>query len=99
MVLSSELLTPGDVPTAEVEELVDAWPDCAELRPALERLGAALSRFYEGKRITEALLHGLVLPYVVTALSPEEQDEAVRKAGGDNDDLGAALRRLRRRLC
>jgi hypothetical protein len=97
--LSSEFLTPGDVPSAQVEELVDAWPDCGELRPALERFGAALSRFYEGTRITEALLHGLIFPYVVTALSPEEQDDALSKAGDADGALGAAMRRLRRRLC
>lgn len=100
MLLSSDFLTPGDVPTAQVEELVDAWPGCAELRPTLERFGAALSRFYEGARITEALLHGLVLPYLVTAFSPEEQDDVVNKFGSaDNDALSVAARRLRRRLC
>jgi len=93
--LSSDLLATGDVPTAQVEELIDVWPDCAELRPTLERFGAALSRLYDGPRITDALLHGLVLPHIVTALNAEEQDAAISKAGGS----AVAAKRLRRRLC
>lgn len=96
--LTSDLVTPGDVPRAQIDELLEAWPDCAEVLPALERFGAALSRSYEGNRITEALLHGVVLPYLVTALGVEEQDEAMRRAGGA-DDVTVVARRLRRSLC
>jgi hypothetical protein len=98
--LSSDLLALGDVPIDVVDELVESWPDCSELRPALARLGSALTRLYDEElRITEALLHGLVLPYVATALSAEEQVEALNKAGDTDGALAAALRRLRRRLC
>lgn len=100
--LSSELLAPGDVPTEIVDALVESWPDCCELRPALARLGAALSRLYdkqnEEERIIEALLHGLVLPYVATALSAEEQVEALTAASDADGALAKALRLLRRRL-
>ena len=101
--LSSDLLAPGDIPTALVDALVESWPDCRELRPALTRLGAALTRLYdkekEEQRITEALLHGLVLPYVATTLSSEEQSEALSVAGDTDGVLANTLRLLRRRLC
>lgn len=101
--LSSELLAPGDVPTELIDALLESWPDCRELRPPLLRLGAALTRLYdkekEAQRIAEALLHGLVLPYVATALSAEEQDEAVNTAKDADGALAKALRLLRRRLC
>lgn len=99
--LSSELLAPGDVPTDAIDALVESWPDCRELRPALARLGAALTRLYDKEvpRITEALLHGLVLPYISTALNAEEQAEALNTAGDPDGTLAKALRLLRRRLC
>jgi hypothetical protein len=98
--LSSELLALGDVPTGVVDALVDSWPDCRELRPALARLAAALTRLYDDEqRIAEALLNGLVLPFVATTLTVEEQDEALNKAGDRDGAHAAALRRLRRRLC
>jgi len=98
--LSSELLALGDVPTGVVDALVDAWPDCHELRPALGRFGSALTRLYdEEPRIIDALQHGLILPYVATALNAEEQAEALSKAGDSDGALSVALRRLRRRLC
>lgn len=100
--LSSDLLVPGDEPTHIVDALVESWPHCRELRPAMARLGAALTRFYdvqsEEPRIAEALLNGIVLPYVATSLNVEEQAEALNTA---KDDGGYAkiLGRLRRRLC
>ena len=101
--LSSELLASGDVPTMAIDALIDSWPDCRELRPALMRLGAALTRIYDKEkdeqRITEALLHGLVLPYVATALNSEEQAEALNTARDSDGALAKALRLLRRRLC
>jgi hypothetical protein len=101
--LSSELLTPGDPPTEVIDTLLESWPDCRELRPPMSRLGAALTRLYDKEkdeqRITEALLHGLVLPYVATALSAEEQDEALNTAKGAVGEFAKALRLLRRRLC
>lgn len=100
LALSSEVLALGDAPTGVVDALVDAWPDCGELRPALARLGSALTRLYdEEQRVREALLHGLVLPYVATALSAEEQAEAMSMAGDADGVLSRSLRRLRRRLC
>ena len=97
--LSSELLALGDPPTGVVDALVDAWPDCRELRPALVRLGSALTRLYdEEQRVTEALLHGLVLPYIATALSADEQADALSKTGDSDGVLSGSLRRLRRRL-
>ncbi|MCP3170172.1 hypothetical protein [Myxococcus qinghaiensis] len=102
LALSSELLTPGDPPTEIVDSLLESWPDCSELRPALERLGAALTRLYEvqkdEQRIADALLSGLVLPYIATSLNVEEQAEALSTAKA-TDELAKALVRLRRRLC
>lgn len=97
--LSSELFAPGDEPTGVIDGLVDTWPDCCELRPAMSRFGSALTRLYEEEsRVTEALLNGMVLPYVATALTVEEQAEALSKAGDADGSLALALRRLRRRL-
>lgn len=102
LVLSSDLLAPGDPPTEIVDTLIESWPDCRELRPAMTRLGSALTRLYEiqkeEQRISDALLHGLVLPYVATSLNAEEQAEALSSAMVDGA-LAKALERLRRRLC
>lgn len=98
--LSSELFSLGDVPTEVVDALIDVWPDCSELRPVLGRFGAALSRLYdEESRVTEALLHALILPYVATALTAEEQVDALGRAEDKEGAIALALRRLRRRLC
>lgn len=97
---ASGLADLGDVPTAVVDALVDAWPDCRELRPVLSRFGSALVRLYdEEPRVSQALLHGLVLPFVATSLSEEEQASALGNVGDADGSLGAALRRLRRGLC
>lgn len=96
---SSELFALGDEPKGAIEGLLDAWPDCHELRPAMSRFGAALTRLYdEEDRISDALRSGLVLPYVATALTPEEQAEALANAGDGDGSLAFALRGLRRRL-
>ncbi|MBM0107122.1 hypothetical protein JM946_20495 [Steroidobacter sp. S1-65] len=97
--LSSELLTFGDVPTAEIEEILNTWPDCQDLKPALTRYGSALSRFFPAERVMEDLIQGLVLPYVVTALSPDDQARALDGAGTLNEPAVAAIRRLRRTIC
>lgn len=99
LALSSDLLATGDVPIEEVESLVDKWPDCRDLRPALARFGAGLSRFCTGERIGNALLHGIILPYVLTALPPAEREDAINSAGPLDDSVAAELRRLRARIC
>jgi hypothetical protein len=96
--LSSELLVPGDEPTAVIEALLDAWPDCSELAATMRRLGSALARLYPEEQVSDALLHGLVLPYVATSLQIEEQANALCKAGDPDGAIAQALRRLRRRL-
>jgi len=97
--LSSELLAPGEEPTGVVDELLDIWPDCRELRTTMCRYGSALTRIYDDEpRIADSLLNGLVLPFVVTALSAEEQAEALGKVNDKDGMLGFSLRRLRRRL-
>jgi hypothetical protein len=100
--LSSEWLGPGDTPTELIDALLESWPDCRELRPAMARLGAALARLYEPGRgdrhLTDALLHGLILPHIATSLSADEEAEALR-ALKDEGECAGALRRLRRRLC
>ncbi len=97
--LSSELFVPGNEPTGVIDALLDTWPDCRELRPAMSRFGSALTRLYdEEPSVTDALLNGLVLPYVVTALTAEEQAEALSRAGTADGTLALAFRRLRRRL-
>lgn len=95
--LSSELLAVGDVPREQVDALIDEWPECSELKPALERFGAALSRLHDADRITEPLLQCLVLPYVVTALDADEQEQAAARVTGEENVK--VLRRLRRGLC
>lgn len=97
--LTSDLLLPADEPADVIEALLDTWPDCRELRPAMSRFGSALARLYDDAPcVSDALLQGLVLPYVATALSAEEQAEAVEKAGDPDGAHAQALRRLRRRL-
>lgn len=94
---SSDLLALGDVPREQVDTLLEDWPECSELKPTLERFGAALSRLYDAERIVESLLHGLVLPYVVTALNADEQEQALARVTGEED--AKVLRRLRQGLC
>lgn len=97
--LSSDLLVPGDEPTGVIEELLDAWPDCGEIRPTMSRFGSALSRFYdEEPRVREAILHGLVLPYVTTMLSVDEQTRATEDARDTDGNIAQVLRLLRRTL-
>lgn len=97
--LASDLLALGTVPTAEIDELLDAWPVARELRPILERFGAALDRIYDAPRIADALLHGVILPFVVTTLSVEEQESALAEMEDSDDALTDSLRRLRKNLC
>jgi hypothetical protein len=99
--LSGALMALGDVPNTEIDELIGAWPDCSELRPVLERFGAALARFYsEPSRLRGALLEGVVLPYLVTTLGAEEQEDALSKLLRESDAaLIEVTKRLRRRLC
>ncbi len=98
--LSSELFYPGDIPQEPIDEILEAWPEGADLKIALERYGSALARFYsDGKRIYEALLHGLVCPYIATALDDDEQEDAVSKLGFASDsNFASALSTLRKRL-
>lgn len=97
--LSSELFELGEEPTEVIDTLLDAWPDCRELRPALTRFGSALTRLYDDEpRVMDALRTGLVLPYVATALIVEEQAEAVSHAHDTDGSIALALRRLRRTL-
>ncbi|MGE4264030.1 MAG: hypothetical protein AB7E46_06105 [Desulfovibrio sp.] len=101
MTMSSDLLTLGDVPVEEIDSLIEICPECAELRPVLERYGSALSRVYsESARIRNALVEGVVLPYIVTALCEEEQDVMLRELDNEGETLLAdTAKRLRRRLC
>lgn len=97
--LQSDLFALGDAPTDVIDELVDAWPDCRELRPTLTRFGSALTRLYDDKqRVAEALVNGVILPYVATALTFEEQAQALSKVGDADGSVALILRRLRRSL-
>ena len=98
--LASELLQLGDPPVAAIDELLHSWPDCLELRPTLLRLGASLARVIDDEKvIVDALLHGVVLPFIATLMSEEDRAEAVAAVGDADGALSGALRRLRRRLC
>jgi hypothetical protein len=101
--LSSELLKPGDTPSAVVDALIETWPACDELRPTITRLGAALTRLCDIERdeqkITDSLLHSLILPYIATSLREEEQLEALSSANAADDKHAKKLRLLQRRLC
>jgi hypothetical protein len=97
--LTSELFSTGEEPKDVIDALIDAWPDCSELRPIMSRYGSALTCLYDQSRVAEVLLHSVVLPYVATALSPEEQIEALNSARDSDESLTAALRRLRTNLC
>jgi hypothetical protein len=94
---SSELFALGDVPREQVDSLMDEWPECSDLKPTLERFGAALNRFCDAERITEYMLQGLILPYLVTALSAEDQEDVLARMAGEEN--AQVLRRLRRGLC
>jgi hypothetical protein len=97
--LSSDLLELGDEPTTVIDEVVDMWPEAKDLRPSMNRFGRALCRLYsDPARIRESLLNGLVLPYVATALSAEEQTEAASRAGDRDGSIATILRRFRRML-
>jgi hypothetical protein len=96
--LSSDLLVPGDEPSDAIAALLDSWPDCRELGPTMRSFGSALARFYPEQRVRNDLLNGLVLPYVATAFSLEEQAEAVARAGDPDGAISRELRRLRRSL-
>jgi hypothetical protein len=97
--LSSDLLVPGDEPAGVIDSLLDTWPDCRDIRPTMFRFGSALTRLYEDEsRVHDALLHGVVLPYVVTELSLEEQTEAVSKMTDPDGAIEKTIRRLRRKL-
>ncbi|HXG71205.1 MAG TPA: hypothetical protein VNJ04_11435 [Gemmatimonadaceae bacterium] len=97
--LPSELFDSGDEPTGVIDALLDTWPDCRELRPSMSRFGSVLTRLYdEESRITDALRTGLVLPYVATALTVEEQAEALSEARDADGSIALALRRLRRTI-
>jgi hypothetical protein len=99
LVLSNDLLAPGEEPKGAIDTLLDAWPDCRDLHPAMSRFGSALARLYDDSpRISEALLHSIVLPYVATAFSVEEQTETLAKVGDADGAIARALRRLRKRL-
>lgn len=98
--LSSELFATGDAPTEAVEAILDAWPECRELRPTLIRFGAALHHLNDDEqRLMHELLHSVVLPYTASALSEEEQADALNNAGDADGALALELRRLRRWLC
>jgi len=97
--LSSELFALADEPTSVIDALMDAWPDCRELRPAISRFGSALARLYDDEpRVSEAIVSALILPYVATSFNAEEQAEILNKAKDADGALATALRRLRKRL-
>lgn len=97
--LQSDLFAPGDTPTDEIDELLSAWPDSQELRPSLTRFGSALTRLYDDRqRVKEALVSSVILPYIATALTVEEQTAALSKAGDADGSLALMLRRLHRGL-
>ena len=97
--LSSELFALGDEPTSVIDALTDAWPECRELRPIMSRFGSALARLSDDEpRISEAIVSGLILPYVATSFNAEEQGEVLNKAKDADGALATTLRRLRKRL-
>lgn len=97
--LSSELFALADEPTSVIDALMDAWPDCRELRPVMSRFGSALARLYDDEpRISEVIVSALILPYIATSFNAEEQAEVLNKAKDADGALATALRRLRKRL-
>lgn len=95
---SSSLFELGDAPSEEIDELIAAWPDSEHLRPTLVRFGSAMTRLYDRPRVKDELLNGVILPYVATALSSDEQADALGTAGDDGGATARVLRRLRRSL-
>ena len=97
--LSSELFALADEPTSVIDALMDAWPDCRELRPAISRFGSALARLYDDEpRVSEAIVSALILPYVATSFNAEEQADVLNRAKDADGALATTLRRLRKRL-
>jgi hypothetical protein len=96
--LSSELFLPGEVPKDTIDELLDVWPECNELRHMLCRYGAALNAYFQPLEIAGLLRNGLILPFVATALREDEQDDALHNVKDVDGSIALILRRLRRRL-
>jgi hypothetical protein len=97
--LSCELFAPGDEPSEVIDALLETWPHCRELRPVMIRLGSILTRFYdEESRVSDALLNNLILPYIATAFTVDEQEGFLSKTGDTLGPTAEALYRLRRRL-
>jgi hypothetical protein len=93
------LFTLADEPTSVIDALMDAWPDCRELRPTMSRFGSALARLYDDEpRISEVIVSALILPYIATSFNAEEQTEVLNRAKDADGALVTALRRLRKRL-
>jgi hypothetical protein len=96
--LSSEIFIPGDEPLAAVEELLDIWPDCTELRHILCRYGAALSPFFPETETTNLLLNTLILPHIATSLDGDDQSEALKAANDADGTMARTIRQLSKRL-
>jgi hypothetical protein len=96
--LTSELFLPGEVPEDTIDELLDVWPECNELRHMLCRYGSALNAFFQPHEISSLLRNGVILPFVATSLREDEQEEALRNAKDIDGSIALVLRRLRRRL-
>jgi hypothetical protein len=90
----------GDTPKESVAALVDEWPECSDLSPALERYGSALSRFVEDDlQIGKALLHGLAIPHLLTQSANEQQAEIENRLKKKSGDDLPVFHRLRKYLC
>jgi hypothetical protein len=96
----SDLMSLGDTPKESVAALVDEWPECSDLSPALERYGSALSRFVEDDlQIGKALLHGLAIPHLLTQSANEQQAEIENRLKKKSGDDLPVFHRLRKYLC
>ena len=96
----SELMSLGDAPKESVAALIDEWPECRDLIPALERYGSAVTRFVENEpQVGKALLHGLAIPHLLTQSTNEQQAEIENRLRKKSDDDLQVFHRLRKYLC
>jgi hypothetical protein len=72
--LASELLDVGQVPQSCIDNMLEHWPACEDLRPTLETYGAALNCFYsDEERLEELLFSGVIAPYLASKRLDESQ--------------------------
>jgi len=107
LAFSSELMQPGEVPLAVVEELLAGCPQASEVNACLRSYSSALSPFESDHRqLTTTLIECLLLPLAVSLPEAEDRAEALERlqklmparGDGSSPPLSELTKQLRRRL-